>query len=368
MERAVGWFVMLAAALLAFGFAYYVYQTAESKGWFIPKITYQTSLANGTGLKAGDPVKLMGFDVGEITKIQANGPYDYYNITVDFRIKAPYYGYLWSDSTVKVAAGDFLGNRNIEVTKGRLGVPTIDETDKTSIGMLKRDYLRQRAGLLTKEGGGGPGVWQQLNTEALQNKSLYYTRLTKNSVYWLDPEESPALADRLEMVVNQVQTALPNFLRLTNQLALLLSNSINLTSNLDIVAADARPAVSNLALVTAQLNRPGALGEWVLPTNLNGKLDTTLTIANTNLVVLAGDLGRTLDNLAAITGGLSRQVQENTNMLGAISRAIMDADDLVQGFKRHWLLRSAFKNKSTNAPPQTPPVPLRSPKEKDERD
>ena len=30
--------------------------------------------------------------------------------------------------------------------------------------------------------------------------------------------------------------------------------------------------------------------------------------------------------------------------------AVGDTDDLIQGLKRHWLLRSAFKKKATNAP------------------
>ena len=38
-------------------------------------------------------------------------------------------------------------------------------------------------------------------------------------------------------------------------------------------------------------------------------------------------------------------------MLGGISKTVSDADDFVQGLKRHWLLRSAFKTKTTNAPP-----------------
>jgi ABC-type transporter Mla subunit MlaD len=172
----------------------------------------------------------------------------------------------------------------------------------------------------------------------------------------------------LDKLVSQVEAALPNILNFTNSISVVLSNSAMLTANLDKVALEARPAASNLALISARLNGPGALGEWLLPTNINRNLDATLAAANTNLAVLADSLGRSLDNLAGITSNLNNQVQENTNMLGAISRAITDADDLVQGFKRHWLLRSAFKNKSTNAPPQTPPVPLRSPKEKDERD
>src|SRR5205814_1474165 len=74
MERAVGIFVGLAAVLLLSGFFYYLYHTAVRKGWFLTKVTYFTFVDNATGLKVGDPVKLMGFDAGEITKILAGGP------------------------------------------------------------------------------------------------------------------------------------------------------------------------------------------------------------------------------------------------------------------------------------------------------
>jgi ABC-type transporter Mla subunit MlaD len=353
MERAVGWFVVLATVLLVVGFAYYVYSTAERKGWFIRKISYETSISSGAGLKEGDPVKLMGFDVGEITRIQPNDPGAYYNITVDFQIKAPNYGYLWSDSTVKVAAADLLGHRYLEVTKGKGGVPTVLETNQTAIGMLKRDHFLKRQRELSEQFTNRTELLQALNAEARRHRADYYQPLTKSSTYWLEPEESPAVTERLEKLVSAAEGALPNILSLTNQLALVLSNSANLTSNLNIVAADARPAVSNLALVTAQWNQPGALGEWLLPTNLNDKL-----------VVLTENLGRSLDNLAGITSNLNQQVQANTNILSAISRAVVDADNLVQGLKRHWLLRSAFKHESTNAPPATTTSPLRSPKEK----
>src|SRR5882672_8881328 len=82
MERAVGWFVLLATALLIFGFVYYLVVMAERKGWFIKTIQYQTSVQSGAGLKVGDHVKLMGFDAGQITRIVPNAPYEYYNITV----------------------------------------------------------------------------------------------------------------------------------------------------------------------------------------------------------------------------------------------------------------------------------------------
>ena len=63
------------------------------------------------------------------------------------------------------------------------------------------------------------------------------------------------------------------------------------------------------------------------------------------------NLGALLFNLADLTGGLNAQVQSNSNMLGGIAKTVGDTDDLVQGLKRHWLLRSAFKTPVTNQPP-----------------
>jgi len=59
-----------------------------------------------------------------------------------------------------------------------------------------------------------------------------------------------------------------------------------------------------------------------------------------------------LDNLADITGDLRTQVHSNSNVLSQISSAVIASDELIQGLKRHWFLRGAFKVK-TNRPPAT---------------
>ena len=141
-------------------------------------------------------------------------------------------------------------------------------------------------------------------------------------------------------MVLQVQSALPNFLALTNKLDAVLDNAANATSNLNITLAQTHPLLTNFTDISAQLREPGGLAVWALGTNGDDQIQGSLT-----------NLDALLDHLADITSNLNAQVQGNTNFLGGISKTIGDTDDLVQGLKRHWLLRSAFKVKATNAPP-----------------
>ena len=110
----------------------------------------------------------------------------------------------------------------------------------------------------------------------------------------------------------------------------------------------------------AQMNQPGALGEWLFPTNINQKLDAFLGNTDTNLVAVAEGLTKSLNNLANITSNLNNQVQVNTNILSQISKAIVDADDFVQGMKNFWLFRSAFRSENTNKIERV--IPLQSPR------
>ncbi|MCI0537951.1 MAG: MlaD family protein [Verrucomicrobiales bacterium] len=346
IERVVGWFVILATALLLAGFGYYVYHVAQRKGWFLAKVPYFTYVRTAETLHMGDPVRLMGFDVGEIVEIEAESAQNSwartnnYNIVIQFRIRAPYYGYILSDSKVKVASADLLGKRVLEVTRGVTGVVTVTET--------------------------APGKPAGILNHKQDPSSADYLPLTKDyKGYWIKADESPALTERLDVLAGQVQGALPSFFKLTNQISLLLSNSVDLTEHLDETTLQAQPLLADLRVISTQLtNGPGALGEWLLPPELTQQLKqmldsannslqaagNTLTNADTNMVMLATSLNKSLLDLANITSNLNKQVQANDQMLAQISAVVVHADELVQGLKRHWLLRSAFKEKSTNQP------------------
>ncbi len=393
MERAVGWFVFLATALLLFGFGYYIYHTAERKGWFKIKAKFHTYVQSSAGLSVGDPVYMMGFPVGEITSVHPMPPRAKYNVEVEFEVRDNYFRYIWTGgSYVKINAAGFLNQRQLEVTRATNGYAIV-VTQPVSVKTI--DALKQ---LVTE----APGQWQLSQDVFDENSNLVfgaYTTLTEsnleriaelnpesNSIYaynntvnrnrivaswdgrvhhyrifkpgddtaWLRAVEAPPVSDQLQAMVAQVQQALPNILALTNKLAVILDNSANATSNLNATLVEARPMITNFALVSEQLREPGGPLVWALGTNGNQQLQGALTNANALLASTDTNLTAILLQLADITSNLNAQVQANTNMLGTISKTVADADDFVQGLKHHWLLRSAFKKENkTNAPPAT---------------
>lgn len=340
VERAVGWFVVIATVLLVGGFGYYLYQTGERKGWFKDRVPYFTYVSDATGLDIGDPVRLTGFNVGEIVEIEATeagnswfNAHDY-NVYVKFVVIEPYYGYIWTDSRVRVDTGALLGERVLEVTRGSVGIPTVTMKDGEPIRILQETVREQN------------------------DMEFDYVLISEQSKgYWIRSEETPPLPERLDQIAIQVQEVLSTAFQFTNQLTMVLSNTASLTASLDETARHAQPALSNLVSITSMLNRPdGALGEWLLSTNMRMQLeetlssadsalntaDHTLEAAKTNMVVLARSLNESLENLASITGTLRTQVSTNDQILSELSSAIVSLDDLVQGLKQHWLLRSAF--------------------------
>ena len=397
MERAVGWFVFIATALLLFGFGYYIYHTAERKGWFKIKAPFFTFVQSSAGLSVGDPVYMMGFAVGNITSVEPQKPYEKNNVKVQFEITEPYFRYLWTGgSFVKVNAAGFLSQRQLEVTRATNGYALV--VTQPVLLFTNLDELAQNVA-------GEPGQWQ-LSQDVLDGNSnlvfrAYETLTTSNlqviaalkpeSIYaynnqerdsrrvvaswdgrvrhykifkpgddnaYMRALETPPIADQLQAMVSQVQAALPGILALTNKLSAVLDNAANATSNLNITIVAAQPLVTNFAVISAQLREPGGLSVWALGTNGNGQIQYALTNLNsllvgtdTNLDALTANIGLTLDNLAGITSNLNVQVQANSNLLWGISKTVTDADDFVQGLKRHWLLRSAFKTKATNQPP-----------------
>jgi len=410
MERAVGWFVFVATALLVFGFGYYIYKTAENKGWFKIRALYYTYADSGDGLNVGDEIKLMGFTAGHITRITATRPWSGEpNVYIEFVVLEPYYGYLWTEgSSAEVKDAGFLGKRELNLTKGTGGRATylnnlyrndlslaearslpkpenwrLAEDVYSGTNLVVKAWQKLSPGLLDQLAGLQKNTIRAVNTEVSRRSiTAYWSAETHGfepfkagKPFLLPQDESPALAERAKRLLTEIEAALPNFLALTNQISATLSNTTALASNANVVALSAQPTISNLAIISSNLREPnGSLGNWLIPTNLQAQLsatllnaNTTITNADTNLMAVAEQITKSLENLANITSNLNAQVQANSNIVSQVSDIIVHADEFVQGLKHHWLLRSAFKEKSTNAPSAQPSGASLSPRAREQR-
>jgi ABC-type transporter Mla subunit MlaD len=353
VERAVGIFVIIATLLLLAGLAFYIYSTAQRKGWLKTKFNYHVYLKGGEGIRSGDEVTLMGFPAGRVTQVEAMAPFFWEgNVYVQFEILEPYDGYIYDDSLVKVVPKGFLGQRGLEVIQGGL-------SGRTNLHATY-DVVRNKNGKVEKVN----GVWDD-------QAGKYLPVVEKPKGYGLKVDEGASVTERAEKLVAQVEAALPNILNLTNQLGAILTNMTSVTARADTLLADARPILTNAAAITENLKDPnGSLGKWILSPELNAQLGETLTNANqlivqvkgtvsntdSNVTKLASGLDETIINLANITSNLNAQVQSNSNLVSNVNSAIVTADTMMQGLKRHWLLRSAFKEKKPKEPKQVTPV------------
>ncbi|MBM3876660.1 MAG: MCE family protein [Verrucomicrobia bacterium] len=465
VERAVGFFVGLATLLLLAGFSYYVYHTAARKGWFDTKVSYYTYLRSGAGLKVGDTVKMMGFEVGEITRIAPEKPEAGWNVYVEFTVRGENIGYVWTEGTVAVVGSSgVFGSRYIELTKGTNGFSMFVFHNATEVPL---NVLRSKPGqyvyatnyfageralaeaannvetnslaALEAAGVGKASVFDRYARAESRPKYAWFDARFFNAGYYnyyvpvtgrgkteskvfIFAREPVVLAEAIEDVTKRVKDALPVMLALTNQIAGILDTSHTMLSNVNTfittarplvnqasnLLADAQPAVRNVGRITGNLtNAQGSLGEWLITQDLNRQIETTLATAratlasvtnslgtltvtttntmttiagsatntmakvdatlgdarglmktaDTNLAAIVLELSKSLDSLAGITANLHRQVDANTNIVKSISDTIMHTDELLQGLKRHWLLRSAFR---TNTPPKAsspPPKP-----------
>lgn len=375
VEHVVGVFVLLAVLLLLSGFCYYLWYTAKSKGWYEVKAPFFSYIDSATGLHVGDPVLMMGFEVGTITKITADPAGSPQNVYVEFVVQGRYIGYMWTDSKVRLSAGDILGNRGIEVLKGNWSGTWMDEDGRPVTHVYEQDKDSRRLQAVVSD-------YDPLA------KKWAYTNWNPGMVYFMKVDEAPALTERAGSIVGMAESAMPAILSLTNQVQATLNVANNAMSNLNqriaqfepiltnvnSVVAGFVPASSNVSIITANLtNAHGGLGQWLLPTNLAqeteltlasvratlaaaqgtltnatfalAQMDSTIGNTDTNLAQLMGQVGESLNNLALITSNLNAQVQSNTNMLGEVSDAIRHTDEFVQGMKRFWLFRGTFKKK-----------------------
>lgn len=354
VERVVGLFVFLATLLMIAGFAHYLATAGKKRGWFIHKVPYYCYAKDATGLKPGDTVRLLGRAIGRILEVETN-PLDtwfvdnQYNVFIRFEIWEPYFGYLTHDSQVRIVSADFLGARSLEIVPG-------DQATGIATVFTQRGNWEATRVLHPK---------RTNDQQTLPLRELH----TVDKGFWLtNVNELPAMSAHVEGIVRTAAESLPRITRRTEEV---LAHTALATSNAHVALAQLQPALTQLQTLSARLaNEEGVIGRMTLSSNLNRQVEGTLagmesTLTNTTALIRTSEtqlqeltrrIAITLDAVSGVTSNLNSQVAANGLFLGEVSSLIVNADDMVQGLKQHWLLRPAFRT-PTNAPLESTVLP-----------
>lgn len=370
--RKVEWFVVLflggTLLLMITSLAWFIKKTGDTRGWWVTEVPYYTYLPNASGIKVGSPVQMMGFKVGQVTKIEAVdlselrnwGYYGGHPVFVGFNVREPYPGYITSDSKLKLAGFpiEIAGGVTLEVTVG------------SSEGLLTTTNGNGHLGVLSDK-----IAYDVLENRLNTNLQVYahYTPLNETKKgFFLRLDDSDTMMAQVQRILGKldgisgsVHDAMPG---LTNELQQTLGNVRELTESLKPALANPG-GIGKLLLPTnlvARFDQPGGIGELVIPTNLNTELVGTLSAVRTNLPGTLSnvnqrmtDLGPLLTNLTTGTARLGPLMTNADEALGSVksntvprvNSLLETLDSFVAGMKRHWLFRSAFKTTPTNAPP-----------------
>ena len=349
VERLVGLFVSSAAVLLLAGFIYFLRHTAAKKGWFVQKVPYYTMIQDGTGIQVGSEVKIMGFKIGQVTRLEpmpleaAWERSQGWNVYVGLEVREPYYGYILTDSSVRLGAGDFLGGRSLDVIPGRIGEVTVQRLANGKMGHLHEKFSE---------------VFTRDRTKAT-NEFRQYLELKKDAPgYFLLANEQPPLAEKLTAIATDVHASLPSVLAMTNSVNVALSNLNSITAQLDRTMPSLSNVLTQTELLITELRpltqKPGGIGDLLVPTNLNAQLGIVLANVNTRSELV----GPTLSNLNSLVSqigitvsNVNYQLDRDTNLIGNVSRLADKTTSLAEStdtlLRRHWLFRSAFKTNKT---------------------
>ncbi|HEU0265838.1 MAG TPA: MlaD family protein [Geobacterales bacterium] len=247
IEKKVGLFFII--ALIIFGV---LLELGEKWNPFEHKLQYKTYFGGITGLKVGDPVRLSGVDVGQITKISIEDS----KVRVDFEVAEK--TRVKSDSEATIRMTNLLGGQFLALSFGSEGAsPLEDGGTVASREMMSIDAIVDTVGRLTKD---AEGLVKDLNRNQNEVMGKISAMLDENRA-------------GLKNSIHNIESITAKIDHGDGSLALLL-NDKTLYTNVRDLSAD-------LKLITGKINRgEGTLGKLVNDDTLYNEATGAITSIN----------------------------------------------------------------------------------------
>jgi phospholipid/cholesterol/gamma-HCH transport system substrate-binding protein len=121
IQQIVGWFIIVPVIIVGA----VLYEVSKNENLFEEKYELTTVLSEGYGLKPGQPVVMLGIQIGRIAKVEFSEQND---AKVTLRILKKYQEKVRQNSIAKLGkSGGFFGDPQIEITVGNKSLPMVAE-------------------------------------------------------------------------------------------------------------------------------------------------------------------------------------------------------------------------------------------------
>jgi phospholipid/cholesterol/gamma-HCH transport system substrate-binding protein len=323
--------ILMAVAALVF--------VGRGQKWFAKRSSYKVVFHKVQGLKTGTPVTISGMEVGNVKSLRLD-PQSRVELMIE--VLQQYQENIRQDSQAAIAAA-LIGGKTIEITVGSPGKPplppgsTIPSLESREItDLLKEIDLK--------------GYLKKID-EVLDNLNSITHKLD-------DPKGSLfRTLGNLEFVTSQLKNG-------QGSVGAILQDP-KMHGEINAAIAQARRSLSNVEEITrnaaqASQNLPSLMGEVDRSVKEVPKLIEELKKALEELPPILEDVKKTTahtpaiaENVKEITQdgkGVVKDVKEITgdvknaapDLLATTQEASEDADKLIQGLQKHWLLRGSM--------------------------
>ena len=144
----IGWSQLKAGVFIIFALLFFaggILLMGEKTKFFVPKGKLSVIMTDVAGLKPGAPVWLAGVDVGIVTDIHFEKPYNTNEVEIVLQIEQNAMKKISKDSVITIKTRGLMGEKYVDITPSRY-ITEVPETRLYGTQMTKLDDVMQKAG------------------------------------------------------------------------------------------------------------------------------------------------------------------------------------------------------------------------------
>lgn len=323
-DRYVGILVVFAILMAIVALVF----VGRGQKWFAKRSPYKVVFSKVQGLKPGTPVTISGMEVGNVKSLRLD-PQSKVELMIE--VLQRYQENIRQDSQAAIAMA-LIGGKTIEITVGSPEKPplpagsTIPSLESKEITDLLKEidvkgYLKKIDEVLDNL----KSVTHKLDDpkgslfRTLGNLEFVTSQLKRGQGSVGAILQDPKMHGEINAAIVQVRRSLSNVEEITR-------NAAQVSQNLPPLMGEVDRSVKEVPKLIEELKK--ALAE--LPPILE---DVKKTTAHTPAIA---------ENVKEITGNVKKASPQIPELMTTTQETTEDADKLIQGLQKHWLLRSSM--------------------------